>query len=73
MSRLHYRTVFDVDVAEGQSIVDAWRAGSESLPAPVAEVIDPQELNRFARTYFGIPAPPPDIAARSSAYVHWRD
>lgn len=72
MSRLHYRTVFDVDVAEGQTIIDAWRAGTESLPAPVAEVIDPQELNRFARTYFGIPAPPPDIAARSSAYVHWR-
>src|SRR5439155_11082249 len=52
MSGLHYRTVFDVDVKPGESVVDAWVAGATGSPDVV---IDPIELDRFSRTYLGIP------------------
>jgi hypothetical protein len=56
--KLHYRTVFDVDVKSGQSIAQAWLEGVEGAPHIV---IDPIELDRFARTYYGIPPLPPDF------------
>jgi len=55
MNRLHYRTVFDVDVKPGQSIIDAWLAGASDANTII---IDPEELTRFSHTYYGIPAPP---------------
>jgi hypothetical protein len=52
MSRLHYRTVFDVDATAGQSVIDAWAAGA---PADATLLVDPNELRRFHQTYHGIP------------------
>ena len=72
-ARLHYKTVFDVVVSPGQSVVDAWRAGTESLAPPVIEVIDPSELTRFSRTYQGIAPPPAEVAAHREPYLVWRE
>jgi hypothetical protein len=53
MTRLHYKTVFDVDTSDPhKTIVQDWLAGMP--PTPDVE-IDPGELDRFARTYYGIP------------------
>jgi hypothetical protein len=51
MSRLSYRTVFDVDV-DDKNLIDAWAAGAIG-----ERLIDPNELRRFSRTYYGIPDP----------------
>jgi hypothetical protein len=66
--QLHYRTVFDVNVKPGESIIDAWRAGAPSGPNTV-DIINPSELERFSRTYWKIPPPPPDVAAHERSYV----
>ena len=58
MSRLRYRTVFDV--ADGPDLVTAWQ-GTTPLKTGEWIVIDPAELNRFRRTYFGLPPLPSDI------------
>jgi hypothetical protein len=55
MSRLHYRTVFDVDAEPGESVIDAWAAGA---PADATRLVDPNELRRFNQTYYGIPELP---------------
>jgi len=52
--RLYYRTVFDVNVG-GRSIIEAWTDG---WPANSYVVYSLGELERFHRTYYGIPAPP---------------
>jgi hypothetical protein len=52
-SRLRYRTVFDVDVAPGQSLIEAWIAGPRPDNATI--IIYPSELERFAQTYWMIP------------------
>jgi hypothetical protein len=66
-SRLIYRTVFDVDVQSGESIVDAWLAGRAGT---ANVVIDPVELERFARTYYGIPPLPADFPGpRDRAFI----
>jgi hypothetical protein len=51
-ARLRYRTVFDVDVQPDQSIVAAWLGNQEVAPLVI---VDPMELERFSKTYFGIP------------------
>jgi hypothetical protein len=54
MSRLHYKTVFDVDTSDAkQSIIEAWLAG---MPTGARMWVDEPELNRFSRTYYRIPA-----------------
>jgi hypothetical protein len=59
MSRLHYKTVFDVDTSDpNQSIEQAWLAG---MPKDALVWPDVDELKRFARTYYGIKAPKPEI------------
>jgi hypothetical protein len=50
MSRLRYRTVFDVD-AHGRGPVEAWCDWIEPLPSDAVIVIDPMELDRFSQTY----------------------
>jgi hypothetical protein len=55
MSRLHYRTVFDVDVG-GRDVVDAWSVGCPRREGDVV-IVNYDELRRFARTYDGIPDP----------------
>ena len=51
-SRLRYRTVFDVDVQPDQSVLAAWLGNQEGSPLVI---VDPVELERFSKTYFGIP------------------
>jgi hypothetical protein len=68
MKQLHYRTVFDVNVKEGQSIVDAWRGDAPSAPGTI-DVINPSELLRFSKTYWKIPAPPADVMAHDQPYI----
>jgi hypothetical protein len=52
MSRLNYKTVFDVDTSDpAQSIDQAWLAG---MPKNAVVWPDHEELRRFARTYYGI-------------------
>jgi hypothetical protein len=53
---LRYRTVFDVDVKPSQSIIDAWLGDQSGSPIVV---VDPLEIDRLSRTYYGIP-PLPD-------------
>jgi hypothetical protein len=66
MSRLRYRTVFDVDVKEGGDVIDAWVRGSA---ANSVIVVDPVELARFTKTYYAIPAPDPEVARRSEPFI----
>jgi hypothetical protein len=52
MSRLHYKTVFDVDTSDrGQSIDQDWLAG---MPKDAVVWKDDAEMKRFAHTYFAI-------------------
>jgi hypothetical protein len=56
MSRLHYKTVFDVDTSDSnQTIEEAWLKGMPTRDAVVWRDVD--ELKRFSRTYFGIRPP----------------
>jgi len=62
MTRLRYRTVFDVPPDD--DVVAAWRGGT---PRGGDEwlLIDPTELRRFAGTYWGIPQPSAEWAGRT--------
>ena len=66
MKWLRYRTVFDVDTSSTTDLIDAWRG------RPVAGewlFVDPTELERFCKTYFGIPQPPPQVREQTGPYV----
>ena len=65
MSRLRYRTVFDVDTSGTSSVIDAWTAGLP-LPDPphCVRLVHPAELTRFSRTYWMIPPLPATLRAR---------
>ena len=67
MRALRYRTVFDVDAAEGASVVDAWK-GTEATGGEYL-LIDPDELKRFHRTYRGIPELPPRWKDRTGPFL----
>jgi len=54
MSRLGYRTVFDVDAGNGRDVVSAWLGDAGRKPHDLV-IIDSGELGRFARTYWAIP------------------
>jgi hypothetical protein len=58
MSRLHYRTVFDVSASPGQSLIDAWLGGAQADMI----IVDPNELTRLTRTYHPLPPLPPFVA-----------
>jgi hypothetical protein len=66
MKWLRYRTVFDVDTSSTSDVIGAWRG--QSLPNEWL-LIDPGELARLSKTYFGIPRPPPEVSARQQPYV----
>jgi len=52
MSRLHYKTVFDVDTSDPTKSIDqTWLAG---MPKDTVIWKDESEMKRFARTYFGM-------------------
>jgi hypothetical protein len=65
MSRLRYRTVFDVNAKPGQSTIEAW---TEGWPDDAPTYVSPQELVRFSKTYWKIPEPAADVADRAEAY-----
>ena len=70
MSRLHYRTVFDIDAKPNQSIIDAWLEGS---PSDALLIVDPPELDRFSRTYYAIPPLPEDFQGpRDRSFILYR-
>jgi hypothetical protein len=55
ISRLHYKTVFDVDTSDPKkTITQSWLTG---MPGSALVWPDIEELKRFSRTYFDIPAP----------------
>lgn len=63
MSRLHYKTVFDVDTTDPkQSIIEDWLAG---MPTHARMWVDEPELKRFSETYYRIP--PLEQPARSGS------
>jgi hypothetical protein len=65
MSRLRYRTVFDVD--GGDNWLTAWRgepAGDRTIV-----LIDPAELARFGRTYRNLPLVPTDVLNHPEPYL----
>jgi hypothetical protein len=58
MSRLNYKTVFDVDTSDpSETIVQDWLVG---MPPTPTVLIDDGELARFAGTYYKIPSLSPD-------------
>jgi hypothetical protein len=60
MTRLEYRTIFDVVVPPGKNIVDAWLGRDlDELRKDHYIILNPGELNRLSRTYYGIPPVPP--------------
>jgi hypothetical protein len=63
MSRLRYRTVFDVNARPNQPIVEAWLGSPPREDAYI--LIDPIELRRLSGTYFAIPNLPPDAPGAS--------
>jgi hypothetical protein len=68
MTRLYYRTVFDVP-ADGDA-VHAWLSGRSLHPSrPTWLLIDPPELERFARTYWQIPPVPDWVRQRGEPFV----
>jgi hypothetical protein len=60
--RLYYRTVFDVNV-DGRSLLEAW---TDAWPANSYVVYSFGELERFHKTYYGIPAPPAPATSPAS-------
>jgi hypothetical protein len=58
MSRLHYRTVFDIDAKPGESVIATW---AEGAPPDATLLVDPNELRRFNQTYYGIPELPTEL------------
>lgn len=54
--KIHYKTVFDVDTSDpSKDVYEAWLAG---MPNDTFVVIDREELDRFHRTYYGMPKLP---------------
>jgi hypothetical protein len=62
MTRLKYRTVFDIDTREKPSAIEAWM-GVSQRPADASIFVNPDENERLARTY-GIPELPPEYRRR---------
>ncbi len=52
---LRYRTVFDVTGGPDTSVIDAWTAGALPGDGNDLIIIDAGELDRMAKTYWGIP------------------
>ncbi|MCC6424932.1 MAG: hypothetical protein IT447_15775 [Phycisphaerales bacterium] len=68
MTRLHYRTVFDVP-PDGDA-VHAWLKGQPTHPSrPLWLLIDPPELERFTRTYQHIPPVPEWVRQHGEPFV----
>lgn len=70
MSRLRYRTVFDVRFMADEPLIEAWLG--PDVPTNAVMIVDPGELRRFSNPmtgYYGITSPPPDVAARDRPFI----
>jgi hypothetical protein len=67
MSRLSYRTVFDVKAGGSSDSITPW-LGPDPRPDQWM-LVYPNELSRFAKTYKGIPAPSPDMSSQPEPIV----
>ncbi|HWE00874.1 MAG TPA: glycosyltransferase family 39 protein [Tepidisphaeraceae bacterium] len=67
MSRLRYRTVFDVKSDE-PNIVKAW-IGHDGKRAGEILLVDPAELKRLSASYYGLPPLPAEVKAKNQRYV----
>lgn len=65
MSRLKYRTIFNIDFPLNTNVLDAWLGHSiHSLRRDgYTVIIQPGEIRRLAATYWMVPTLPPDWAA----------
>jgi hypothetical protein len=68
MSRLHYRTVFDV-TGSGNDPVNAWEGPQAKGDRNWLLVIHPAEIERLHTTYWGIPSLPSEWADRHEPFV----
>ena len=66
MSRLSYRTVFDVDAKPGESVIDAWAAGRRRARGGWSIRTS---WRRFHETYRGIPPLPAEYADAREPFV----
>jgi len=77
MSRLRCRTVFDLDTSAlpaaptADDLIGAWAGRVPRSKPPPGEwvVIDGAELERFSRTYYGVPPPPRQWRGRTTPLV----
>ena len=70
MSRLEYRSIFDVVVPPGKNIVDAWLGRDlDELRRDHYILLNPGELNRLSSTYYGIPPVPPQWQRRADQTI----
>jgi hypothetical protein len=67
MSRLRYRTVFDVK-DDGPDVITAW-AGQEANRPATWWVIDPPELHRFSATYLHVREVPEEMWNKGAPYL----
>lgn len=65
MRRLHYRTVFDVKADPGEGLIQAWVGGAKADLI----VVDPSELRRLTRTYYGLPPLPAAVETQDKPYI----
>jgi hypothetical protein len=65
MNRLHYRTVFDVAASSGEDLIHAWLGGAKAD----LTIVDPNELRRLTRTYFGLPPLPPSAVQQDQPFL----
>jgi hypothetical protein len=71
LDHLHYRSVFNLHTGTDDPVI-AW-IGPEPIGNPNwLLVIDPAEIDRLHRTYVGVPALPPDWAARGPEVFYIR-
>ncbi len=68
MSRLHYRSVFDVP-ADATDAISAWAGESAKHDHNSLLVINPTEVARLHRTYKNIPPPLPEWKDKDEPFV----
>ena len=68
MRRLRYRTVFDVDTTAERDVIKAWTLPQGRGPTDWL-LVNPEELLRFNRTYYDIPALPPEYRNQTEHFL----
>jgi hypothetical protein len=67
MTRLRYRTIFDVDTTN-RGVIEAW-AGPPQSRGGAWMLIDPDELERFEKTYQPLPPLPASVLMHDKVYL----